>query len=122
MTECNIPAYTRLGEPLVPGCAGYLLGEWFEVAIVDPDTDAPLPPGAVGEITVRPKVPGVFMAGYFHMPDEQVPPGTLEIERELVPAVGDKDIASSQGNRFAATGDPSLAFKVDAGGLHVTAR
>ena len=63
MTECNIVAYTRLGEPLVPGCAGYLLAEWFEVAIVDPDSDAPLPPGAVGEITVRPKVPGVLHGG-----------------------------------------------------------
>ena len=72
MTECNIPAYTRLGEPLVPGCAGYLLAEWFEVAIVDPASDAPLPPGEVGEITVRPKVPGVFMAGYFHMPEKTV--------------------------------------------------
>jgi carnitine-CoA ligase len=72
MTECNIPAYGRLGEPLVPGCAGYLLSEWFEVAIVDPDSDAPLPLGAVGEITVRPKVPGAFMAGYFHMAEKTV--------------------------------------------------
>ena len=44
MTECNIVAYTRLGEALVPGCAGHLLTEWFEVRIVDPDTDVTLPP------------------------------------------------------------------------------
>ena len=72
MTECNIPAYTRRGEPLVPGCAGYPLAEWFELDIVDPDSDAPVPPGAVGEIAVRPRVPGAFMAGYFHMPEKTV--------------------------------------------------
>ena len=54
--------------------------------------------------------------------DEQMPPGTLEIERELVPAVSNEDIAASQGNRFAATRDSSLAFKVHAGGIDVTAR
>jgi crotonobetaine/carnitine-CoA ligase len=72
MTECNIPAYTRRGEPLVPGCAGQPLGEWFEVALVDPATDAPVPAGQPGEIVVRPKVPGAFMAGYFRMPDRTV--------------------------------------------------
>jgi crotonobetaine/carnitine-CoA ligase len=72
MTECNIVAYTRPGEALVPGCAGYPLAEWFEVGIADPDTDAPLPPGQVGEIVVRPKVPGTVMAGYFRMPDKTV--------------------------------------------------
>jgi crotonobetaine/carnitine-CoA ligase len=72
MTECNIVAYTRPGDALVPGCAGYPLAEWFEVGIVDPDTDAPLPAGRTGEIVVRPKVPGCVMAGYFRMPDKTV--------------------------------------------------
>jgi crotonobetaine/carnitine-CoA ligase len=72
MTECNIVAYTRPGDALVPGCAGYPLAEWFEVGIADPDTDAPLPPGRVGEIVVRPKVPGCVMAGYFRMPEKTV--------------------------------------------------
>jgi crotonobetaine/carnitine-CoA ligase len=72
MTECNIPAYTRRGEPLVPGCAGHVLGEWFEVGIVDPASDAPVPPGQAGEIVVRPRLPGCFMAGYFRMPDRTV--------------------------------------------------
>jgi crotonobetaine/carnitine-CoA ligase len=72
MTECNIVAYARPGEALVPGCAGHLLTEWFDVRIVDPDTDATLPPGQVGEIAVRPKVPGGFMAGYFRMPEKTV--------------------------------------------------
>jgi len=72
MTECNIVAYTRPGDALVPGCAGYPLAEWFEVGIADPATDAPLPPGQVGEIVVRPKVPGSVMAGYFRMPEKTV--------------------------------------------------
>jgi crotonobetaine/carnitine-CoA ligase len=72
MTECNIVAYTRPGDALVPGCAGYPLAEWFEVGIADPDTDAPVPPGQVGEIVVRPKVPGCVMAGYFRMLDKTV--------------------------------------------------
>src|SRR5438552_11518413 len=54
--------------------------------------------------------------------DEQVPPGTLEIERELVSAVGDKDIAASQGKRLAATADASLAVEVHAGAIQVIAR
>jgi crotonobetaine/carnitine-CoA ligase len=72
MTECNIVTYGRPGEALEPGCAGYPLHEWFEVAIVDPESDVPLARGRVGEIVVRPKVPGGFMAGYFRMPDRTV--------------------------------------------------
>ena len=72
MTECNIVAYTRPGDPLVPGCAGYPLAEWFDVAIADPATDALLPAGQTGEIVVRPKVPGSVMAGYFRMPEKTV--------------------------------------------------
>ena len=72
MTECNIVAYTRPGDALVPGCAGYPLAEWFDVAIADPATDALLPAGQTGEIVVRPKVPGCVMAGYFRMPEKTV--------------------------------------------------
>ena len=72
MTECNIVAYTRPGDPLVPGCAGYPLDDWFDVAIADPATDTLLPAGQTGEIVVRPKVPGCVMAGYFRMPEKTV--------------------------------------------------
>ncbi len=72
MTECNIPAYGRPGDPLIPGCAGYPLAEWFDVAITNPETDELVPSGQAGEIVVRPKVPGCFMAGYFRMPDKTV--------------------------------------------------
>jgi len=72
MTECNIPAYGRPGDPLIPGCAGYPLADWFDVAIANPETDELVPAGQTGEIVVRPKVPGCFMAGYFRMPDKTV--------------------------------------------------
>jgi crotonobetaine/carnitine-CoA ligase len=72
MTECNIVAYTRVGDALVPGCAGYPLTDWFDVAVADPATDALLPAGETGEIVVRPRVPGCVMAGYFRMPEKTV--------------------------------------------------
>jgi crotonobetaine/carnitine-CoA ligase len=92
MTECNIVAYTRLGEPLVPGCAGHLLTEWFEVRIVDPDTDVVLRPGQIGEIAIRPKMAGAFMAGYFRMPDR-----TVEAWRNLWFHTGDAGRMDEQG-------------------------
>ena len=84
MTECNIVAYGRPGDPLLPGCAGYPLSEWFEVAVVDPETDAPMPADATGEIVVRPRIPGCFMAGYFRMPEK-----TIEAWRNLWFHTGD---------------------------------
>jgi len=92
MTECNILAYTRPDEALVPGCAGYPLTQWFEVEIVDPDSDALRPAGQVGEIVVRPKVPGCFMAGYFRMPDK-----TVEAWRNLWFHTGDAGRVDGRG-------------------------
>jgi crotonobetaine/carnitine-CoA ligase len=72
MTECNILAYGDPADPVLPGCAGPVLDDWFEVRVVNPDTDEPLPPDAVGEIVVRPKLASCFSAGYFRMPDRTV--------------------------------------------------
>ncbi len=72
MTECNIPVYSDPADPLMPGCAGRVLEDWFEVRVVDPDTDEPLAPDEVGEIVVRPREASCFMAGYFRMPDKTV--------------------------------------------------
>ncbi len=67
MTEVNIPIWGRLGH-FVPGAAGWTHEEHFEVCIADPETDQALPPGQVGEILVRPKLPFGFMAGYYNAP------------------------------------------------------
>jgi crotonobetaine/carnitine-CoA ligase len=72
MTECNIPCYTQSDDPLAPGCAGHVLDDYFEVRVVDPENDEPVPVGEVGEIVVRPKEPGCFMQGYFRMPEKTV--------------------------------------------------
>jgi crotonobetaine/carnitine-CoA ligase len=71
MTEVNIPLYGERGNPR-PGACGRPYSRFFEVEIRDPETDAPLPLGAVGEIMVRPKVAGGFMAGYHNLPARTV--------------------------------------------------
>ena len=92
ITECNIVAYSRPGDPLIPGCAGALLDEWFDVRIVDPDSDAPVPVNTVGEIVIRPRLPGVFMAGYFRMPER-----TVEAWRNLWFHTGDAGRLDAEG-------------------------
>jgi crotonobetaine/carnitine-CoA ligase len=71
MTEVNIVAYTAPDDPLVPGCAGRILENFFEVRVVDAG-DRPIAGGQVGEIVVRPKQPWCFMAGYQRMPEKTV--------------------------------------------------
>lgn len=72
MTEVCLPLYRPAGEPLRPGSCGKALDEWFEVAIVDPETDEPLPDGEVGEIVVRPRYPFTTFLEYHSMPDKTV--------------------------------------------------
>jgi len=72
MTEINIPCYTNADDPLLPGMAGRILDEYFDVRIVDAQTDAPLPQGEIGEIIVRPKIPFCFNQGYYRMPERTV--------------------------------------------------
>ena len=78
MTECNIPIWSSLDDPLIPGCCGRPFEHLFEVRVVHPETDEPVPAGEVGEIVIRPKEPSCFMAGYFRMPER-----TLEAWRNL---------------------------------------
>ena len=67
MTEVNMVAYTDPADPVVSGCAGPPLDEYFEVIVADPATDLPLSPDQIGEILVRPKVPFCFNVGYHQM-------------------------------------------------------
>ncbi|MCG8649211.1 MAG: AMP-binding protein, partial [Pirellulales bacterium] len=95
MTECNIPCYTKSGDPLVTGCAGHPLSEWFEVRVVDPENDDPMPPETVGEIVIRPKEAGAFMQGYFRMPEK-----TVEAWRNLWFHTGDAGRFDKEGRLF----------------------
>ncbi len=92
MTECNILAYSDPADPLLPGCAGPVRTDWFDVRVVDPETDEPLPAEAVGEITVRPRLASCFSAGYFRMPGT-----TLEAWRNLWFHTGDAGRIDARG-------------------------
>jgi crotonobetaine/carnitine-CoA ligase len=72
MTEVNIPLYTPLDAPPRDGSCGKVYGRYFEVRVVDPDTDEELPPGEIGEIVVRPREPFAFSLGYHAMPEKTV--------------------------------------------------
>ena len=95
MTECNIPAYGNLDDPIMAGCAGYLEDDFFEVRIVDTDTDEPVVQGDIGEIVVRPKQPACFMAGYYRMPER-----TVEAWRNMWFHTGDAGLFDDKGRLF----------------------
>lgn len=72
LTETCMGIMTPYGMERPPGAAGLLVDEWFEIRIVDPDTDEEVPVGEVGELTVRAKAPWIMTLGYYGMPDRTV--------------------------------------------------
>jgi crotonobetaine/carnitine-CoA ligase len=97
MTEVNLPCYTKPDDPLVPGMAGHVLDEFFEVGVVNAATDVPVAQGEIGEIVVRPKVPFCFNQGYYRMPDV-----TVEAWRNLWFHSGDAGYFDDQGRLYYA--------------------
>jgi crotonobetaine/carnitine-CoA ligase len=95
MTEFSVCVWGNLSDPVVAGCAGRVVDDFFELRIVDPETDETLPAGQVGEIAIRPKEPFVFMAGYFRMPDK-----TVEAWRNLWFHTGDAAYLSEDAQLF----------------------
>ena len=94
-TELCIVCFTTLNDPLLPGMAGHVRDDFFEIQIADADTDVPLPQGEVGEIIVRPKVPFCFSQGYFRMPEK-----TTETWRNLWYHSGDAGYFDEQGRLY----------------------
>ena len=92
MTEVNIPLYGLINEK-GDGKCGKLYHKYFEVEIRDPETDAPIKDGEVGEIVVRPKQPFGFMSGYMGMPEK-----TIETWRNFWFHTGDAGIKDSSGS------------------------
>jgi crotonobetaine/carnitine-CoA ligase len=95
MTEVGCPCWTSLDGPRVPESCGRGLSEWYEIAIVDPETDEALTPGTIGEIVVRPRFPWTTMQGYLGMPAE-----TVEAWRNMWFHTGDSAYVDVDGNFF----------------------
>ena len=96
-TEMNIICYTTSEDPLLPGMAGYIREDFFEVRIADAETDRPMPQGEIGEIVVRPKVPFCFNQGYFRMTEK-----TVEAWRNLWYHTGDAGYFDTQDRLYFA--------------------
>jgi crotonobetaine/carnitine-CoA ligase len=67
---------------------------WMEVQVVD-EHDEALPPGEIGEMAVRPKLPGVTFKHYYNRPEK-----TVEEFRNLWFHVGDAVYRDEEGNFF----------------------
>lgn len=96
MTETSVFTYRRMDEPLRPGSAGRPL-DYMEVRIVDPVTDEELPRNEIGEIVVRPRIPGIFMQGYHGTPEK-----TIEAWRNLWFHTGDAGKMDEDGYLYFA--------------------
>lgn len=84
LTEVAMPILTPYGEARPPGAAGLLVDEYFEVRLVDPDTDEEVPVGDLGELVVRARLPWTITTGYHGMPER-----TTEAQRNLWFHTGD---------------------------------
>ncbi|MBE7416777.1 MAG: AMP-binding protein [Ideonella sp.] len=65
MTEVNIPCWHPWDEPLRAGSCGRIRSDDYEFAVVDPESDEPLPASSVGEFVVRPRRPWIVSPGYW---------------------------------------------------------
>jgi crotonobetaine/carnitine-CoA ligase len=82
-TEIGIVSTQDFDEARL-GSAGRVGPEWYDVRIVDPETDEVVAPNEVGELVVRPRHPWLLCQGYFGMPER-----TLEAFRNLWFHTGD---------------------------------
>ena len=83
-TEISIPFLAPMGFERPAGACGVLVGQWFEVKLIDPQTDEEAAEGGVGELLVRHKAPGIISDGFLGMPEK-----TLEAWRDLWFHTGD---------------------------------
>ncbi|HJZ62606.1 MAG TPA: AMP-binding protein [Miltoncostaeaceae bacterium] len=67
LTETGMVTYHPPGAPPRPGSCG-VATPGFEVSVVDPETDLPVPAGTPGEIVVDMRIPNIVMRAYAGMP------------------------------------------------------
>ena len=96
-TEISSPIATPYGEARPSGACGLAIDQWFDVALLDPVTDEPVPVGNIGELAVRPKAPWITSLGYYGMPDK-----TAEATRNLWFRTGDTMRQDEEGWFFFA--------------------
>jgi carnitine-CoA ligase len=72
LTETCAPILSPYGVPRPAGAAGLAASEWFDIRLVDPETDREVPVGQVGELVVRPVNPWTCSNGYYGMPEKTV--------------------------------------------------
>jgi crotonobetaine/carnitine-CoA ligase len=84
LTEISMPILTPYGEERPAGAAGLLVDEYFDVRLVDPETDEEVAVGEVGELVVRAHLPFTMTTGYYGMPER-----TVEAQRNLWFHTGD---------------------------------
>ena len=83
LTETGMATYMDPTRPAVAGSMGKA-NPGYEVTIVEPGTDRPLPPDTPGEIVVDMKIPNIVMRAYYGMPEK-----TAEDFRNLKLHTGD---------------------------------
>jgi crotonobetaine/carnitine-CoA ligase len=83
LTETGMATYMDPTRPPIPGSCGKA-NPGYEVTIVEPGTDRPLPPDTPGEIVVDMKIPNIVMRAYYGMPEK-----TAEDFRNLKLHTGD---------------------------------
>ena len=59
-----------LWENRPPGAAGLHNRDWFDIRLVDPESDEEVPVGEVGELVVRPKFPWTISVKDISVPDK----------------------------------------------------
>ena len=70
LTETSMAILSPYGEDRPPGAAGLANSDWFDVRLVDPETDEEVPAGELGELVVRARHPWTQSVGYYNMPAE----------------------------------------------------
>jgi crotonobetaine/carnitine-CoA ligase len=91
LTETGMATYMDPTRAPVPGSMG-TANPGYEVTIVEPGTDRPLPPDTPGEIVVDMKIPNIVMRAYYGMPEK-----TAEDFRNLKLHTGDLGRMDAEG-------------------------
>ena len=91
LTETGMVTYHPPGVPARPGSCG-VATPGFDVTVVEPGTDLPVPPRTPGEIVVDMKMPNIVMRSYAGMPEK-----TAEDFRNLKLHTGDLGMLDEEG-------------------------